>query len=329
MGMRTGAALRRSVLGAVAFLVAGLLASAPVQAQLLSDLLGSLTAVVRSEPHPAPPSFPSVLTQRFTQIHGGVSRPFLVLRPATKFGLGPGVLLLHYRGGNGALMADLTEAGMLARDFGVTVILPDAIGGIWQADPTAALRGDVDVGFLDALITRAIPQFGLDASRIYIGGFSQGGFMALRYACERANRLAGGFVVGAAMLNSLDQVCAPRRSVPFAFVNGTRDTRVDYDGSVGVLSAPETAARWAARNQCAAAGPDFQLPNLANDGARVRLRPFRYCEEPGPVDFYTVEDGGHTWPGVGRQRAILGTVAYDIHATLTMWEFFRPLRAPK
>jgi polyhydroxybutyrate depolymerase len=60
-----------------------------------------------------------------------------------------------------------------------------------------------------------------------------------------------------------------------------------------------------------------------DDGSTVRLDAYA-CAEGTAVDAYTIEGGGHTWPG-GKQylpKAIVGTVNRDVDATALMWAFF-------
>lgn len=299
----------------------------PVQAQL--DLPGALGNILGQLSPDYVKPYSNMETLRITQRHAGSVRRILILKPIqARFASAPAIVLLHYRGGNGTKMANLTEVGALVRDFGVWVILPDAVNGTWQDNPIETVLNDKDVGFLDALIGNSIVNYGLDRSRIYMAGYSDGGFMTIRFVCEHAERLAGAFAVAAAMVKNLAQSCTLSRPVPFTFINGTSDLNVRYKGSFGVMSAPQTAAKWAALNSCAAAGPEFALPDLVFDGTRVRTLPYRACVEPAAVDFFTVENGGHTWPGVPSYSPYLGLVSYDINATLAMWEFFRQFPEP-
>ncbi|MGQ0622316.1 MAG: alpha/beta hydrolase family esterase [Panacagrimonas sp.] len=258
-----------------------------------------------------------------TQVHAGRTRRTLVLKPIqARYERPPAIVLLHYRGGTGAEMANLTEVGTLVRDMGLWIFLPEAINGAWQHSVGQPPAQDPDVGFIDALIGNSITTYRLDSERIYLGGYSLGGHMALRFACERANRIAGAFVVGATFINALSQSCAPSRPVPFTFIHGTSDRAVSYNATRGVLSAPQTAARWAALNGCTLTVPEVQLPDLVNDGTRVRLQNYRVCSRQASVDFFTIEGGGHTWPGASTSPRSLGAVSYELHATLTMLLFF-------
>ena len=40
------------------------------------------------------------------------------------------------------------------------------------------------------------------------------------------------------------------------------------------------------------------------------------------VELYTVDAGGHTWPGTSADLSALGTITQEINASQLMWEFF-------
>ncbi|WP_257210738.1 hypothetical protein [Actinomyces ruminis] len=40
------------------------------------------------------------------------------------------------------------------------------------------------------------------------------------------------------------------------------------------------------------------------------------------MELYTVEAGGHTWPGTSVDLSALGTTTQEINASQLMWDFF-------
>ena len=59
------------------------------------------------------------------------------------------------------------------------------------------------------------------------------------------------------------------------------------------------------------------------DGTTARAEA-SLCAERTSVELYTIEGGGHTWPG-GKAylpARIVGKVSRDVDATATMWAFF-------
>ncbi|HKY92502.1 MAG TPA: PHB depolymerase family esterase [Nevskiaceae bacterium] len=258
----------------------------------------------------------------------GWKRNVLYMKPVTPVVENPPLLvILHFRGGNAKDMANLVQVGRLIRDHGAWALLPDALSGNWRKNPAERTNID-DVAFIDAAIADALANYPVDPKRVYVMGFSDGAFMALRYACDHSERLAAGFVVAGAMLKSLADQCAPSNTLPFVFINGTSDMNVNYNGSVGVLSAPDTAMYWASLNACTAKGPAVAIPNLVSDGTTSSMETYSQCIGDKDVDFYTVNKGGHTWPGVNAKRPMLGRTSYDFSATDAAWEFFGRFAQP-
>ena len=76
-------------------------------------------------------------------------------------------------------------------------------------------------------------------------------------------------------------------------------------------------ARVAQRNQCKGNPSDTRIsPN-------VRRLAYTDCAENAGVTLYTIEGGGHAWPG-GKHLAewVAGRTTDEINATSVMWEFF-------
>jgi len=71
---------------------------------------------------------------------------------------------------------------------------------------------------------------------------------------------------------------------------------------------PERVDAWAKRNDCTAAGNDQWT-----------------CPVGAEVVLYTIEGGGHTWPGSAfdaNLADLMGPTSTDIDATALMWQFF-------
>lgn len=290
----------------------------------------------------------SVLNISFT--FNGDTRRVIVLRPQLQPAdtLAPVVVMLHYLDGTSAPMANLVEAGQIPRDLGAWVVLPDAVGGDWNHNPNSP-SGPDDVGLLAALIEHLVAAYPIDAARVYMGGYSSGGLMSARFACERPEKIAAFAGVGSTMRSGAVRHCIPALATPAVFFNGTKDYVVDYeprsldtgevldianilslesladlyrsfDLSPGYVRAPENAAFWGRINGCIGVLTE-ELPDLVADGTTVRRDRLIGCTGGG-VDFYTIVEGGHTWPGALDFSPPLGRVTQDISATRVMVSFF-------
>jgi polyhydroxybutyrate depolymerase len=269
-------------------------------------------------------------------IHDGETRFVSHLRPVAPAADTPALFLLPYEDGNAPAMANLTEIGQLVRDHGVWVVIPLSLSGSWAHNPNGVNQPD-DVGFLASVIGHAVTAYGLNPKRIYMAGYSAGGNMSMRFACERPELIAGAASIGATIRTALANACQPAVPVPVAFMHGTADDQVRYapgplDTNAlllrGNLGAVEAAALWAAANQCPGPPGRREFPDLVDDGTRVYSDRYENCAAGTSVELLTVQDGGHNWPGTLDFIPRIGLVTQDISGTQELWKFLRRFSRP-
>jgi polyhydroxybutyrate depolymerase len=268
----------------------------------------------------------------FTNAPNSDSRSVLVIAPRVQAAgsKAPAIVMLHYDGGTPELQANLSRVGKLAARMGYWIFLPPAINNHWSDDPAASTTDDV--GFLSAMITAAVAQYPIDAARISMAGLSNGGFMTQRMACERPDLITSGVSVAANMRTSLNGQCAPGRAVPMVYVLGTADPVVPYAGEQSItstgsfLSALDSFAFWGGVNGCTMADTATStLPQVVADGTTVTLQHNASCTSGGEVDLYTVNGGGHAWPGgeryVSNTNPTFGKVSRNLDTTTMIGNF--------
>lgn len=251
----------------------------------------------------------------------GVSRRYIVVRPNPAPAGAPVLLLLHASGVTPETMANLTEVADYVQTQGFWAVLPAAISGSWKDDPSTS--GKDDTLFVSALIDTLIAQ-GVDASRVYAGGYSSGGFMAERLACELSDKIAAFGINAATLRTGLANVCAPQKPRAKAYFLGTADTVVAYDGTFNLKSALSTMAYWSGKQGCGGSLATT-IPDRAADGTTVQLTRYTGCNG-GTLEnrLYTITGGGHAWPG-GLTSAQYVTTQ-DIKATGLIWSFVSAYR---
>jgi polyhydroxybutyrate depolymerase len=124
--------------------------------------------------------------------------------------------------------------------------------------------------------------------------------------------------------------CGNSRPVPTVAFHGTADTFAPYQGGSSpvlpdaVPKIRDWAAHVARRNRCTGGASETRIT------ASVRRLAYANCAENADVILYTVEGGGHTWPG-GRPlpESMVGRTTREISASRVMWTFFvqHPLAA--
>jgi polyhydroxybutyrate depolymerase len=276
-----------------------------------------------------------------TLVSGGLTRTYLLHVPSRYDRAQPAPLLLalHGRLGDGAGMVTLTHLNQVADQYGFLVAYPDGYQRSWadgRGVSTADKAGVDDVTFLSALITTLAQTYTIDQRRIYVTGVSNGGFMAQRLGCDLANRIAAIAVDAATFPVNLAAHCAPAHPLPVLLFNGTSDLLVPYQGGVvagergDVLSAPETAAQWAALAHCAPTPATASVPTTVSDGTSVSFATYSGCAGGVAVRFYTIAGGGHTWPG-GTQYlpvSVVGRATRNLDASQTLWQFVSRFTLP-
>ncbi|MBM4226109.1 MAG: phospholipase, partial [Gammaproteobacteria bacterium] len=249
----------------------------------------------------------------------------------------PLVIALHGGGGQGKGIVKLTGLNELADRNNFIVVYPDGIERNWNDGRSTVRRRDVDdVKFLGELIEHLAKTYGIDRQRVYATGISNGGMMSLRLACELSDKIAAIASIAANLPAELQPRCRPARPVSVLMISGTADPLMPFGGGdIGtmggrgmggkVISAQETVAFWAKVNRTATKPVVTDLPDVdPNDGMRVRREVFGKGALNSEVVFYTITNGGHTWPG-GFQylgEAIIGKTSRELNASATMGEFF-------
>ena len=188
-----------------------------------------------------------------------------------------------------------------------------------------------DRAYFNALLDdleEAIPG---GVNRAFVSGFSNGGMMTYTLGCELSDRFDGFASVSSGMWTwTMENRCRSTRAAPMLMFNGTADGQFPYDGvriivhngaAMEMESVEETVAWWAARNDCAVAPVVTDLPDESPDGTTVQRWSFEACT--APVEYYRIEGGGHTWPGMPVSfGGGLGANSLDVSATQVMLDFF-------
>ena len=292
--------------------------------------------------------------EKHTVIHDGMTREFLVYDPRAQTNQPasatprPLLIVLHGGGGSAEKFAKMLKGdssiNALADREDIILAYPQGIGKHWNDGRGAEhietqVENYDDVGFISALIDRMTMDGSVDTKRIYATGPSNGGFMSNRLACDLSDKIAAVGIVIATMPEKMEQPCKPQHPVSVLIMNGTEDPLVPFNGgdvrlSKGgrsrgkILSTEKTFGFWL--QQAGYTKPPASLRPTAlpdtdpKDKTRVYLQ--SYDGAAASVALYTVDGGGHTWPG-GRHMpllgSIVGTTSQDINATAVIWDFLK------
>jgi polyhydroxybutyrate depolymerase len=272
-----------------------------------------------------------------TFLHGGLERTYLLHIPPGYQATTPAplVMVLHGRGGSGEHIAGYTKFNTLADQQTFITLYPDGLQNQWnyvRGVPGYNTLTTDDIGFLLALIKEVQATHSIDSKRIYVAGFSNGGFMTQRLACEAPETFAAYASVSAAGFGGLLELCTTPHPMSILLMHGTSDRVIPWDGLsrdgfLMLAPVPESIAFWAGYSGCEVQPKEMQLEQSAPE-TRVQILSVN-CPEGNEVILYSIHGGGHNWPGkTGIPKAISGNVSMDIDATEVIWNFFKAHARP-
>lgn len=266
-----------------------------------------------------------------TIVSSGVTRRYLLYVPKSynQSKPTPLVITLHPGATWPAVEMHISRWNELAEKFGFIVVYPAGSGAFFgglgpgpQVFPMGPRSLGRDVKFISDLIDKLEAEYNIDPNRIYANGMSNGGGMAFALSCKLSDRIAAVGAVAAAQSLSWDQ-CGDSRPVAMVAFHGTADPMAPYKGGSSPVAPrpfpniPDWIAHLARKNRCKADPTDTQV------SPSVRRLAYTNCADNADVILYTIEGGGHTWPG-GQHWAewITGRTTDEISASRVMWEFF-------
>lgn len=226
------------------------------------------------------------------------------------------VLNLHAYSSTAFEQEKLSEMNAKADAEGFVVVNPQALNDppSWYG-PLPGQQGEPDREFFKRLLPYLQRVLSVDPARIYATGMSNGGTMTYRLGCDMADTFAAiAPVSGGHVAHPL---CKPERPVSVLVIHGTDDQVIPYHGN-GSDSPPVSVwlEAWAAHNGC------DDTPSVSHPYQEVTQQTWSKCAEDVEVALYTLEGGGHTWPGAPPGITSGASFPY-MNATDVIWEFFR------
>jgi len=243
------------------------------------------------------------------------------------------LFVFHGGGATGRGIPKLTHFNEIADRERFLVIYPDGFRRHWR-DSRATIPeidGVDDVAFVSALTHKMVSDYKVPKHRVYAAGISNGGFFAQKLAVAIPEQVRGIATVAATMPVKLSALQALKKPISVMLIHGTDDPLVPYEGGevkVGaggpILSARDSAAKWAQLNNCYCEPEITHLPDRIDDSTHIHVERYGSCIENAEVILYTVEGGGHTWPGGWQYfpERIIGKTSANMDASEEVMSFF-------
>ncbi len=276
---------------------------------------------------------------------GGLDRTYLLFVPGCYDGGSDLPLVLMFHGGGGSAAAVSRDTGWSDRgeESCFLVVYPEGLPEdrdrrasfssnprLWN-DGSGRFNQDVDdIQFIQALLDSLRAELRIDDRRIFAAGFSNGASMAYRVAIELDREIAAiAPVAGSLWIEDF----ILEDPVSLIYITGTEDPLNPFEGGVPELARGESQPgggkakppvqdqidSWIKILECDLSPAAIPAPDGVN-----ALR-YSSCREGTEVQFYTIEGGGHHWPGgkIRLPEIYLGEKIDLLDGAELIWDFFQ------
>ena len=260
--------------------------------------------------------------------HDNLNRSYQIYVPATYSVSEPIPLVFNLHGGASTATGYLNSIGdmrPIADTANFIIIYPQATTDS-SGNPTWHLGGENskstsvdDVGFVSHIIDEVSSIYSVDLERVYVTGFSNGGYLAYEIACLLSNRIAGiGSVAGHMFIDTYNY-CDPSHPTPVINIHGTEDF---YDGIAGYYLDQNLSNRyWTEYNNTDTDPVITYIENTnTQDGSTVELHSWLNGDNGISVIHYKVMGGGHSYPNLNPSSS-KGYENGDIDSNSEIWNF--------
>jgi polyhydroxybutyrate depolymerase len=277
---------------------------------------------------------------------GGIERLYLLHVPKQYERAKPMPLVLMLHGFGGTAANAIRETGWSAKADreGFIVVYPQATRPDESAKPNLRNNGTAwndgsgrfhsserkidDVAYIRAVIERTKKELSIDAKRVFVTGFSNGGSMTFRIGNTLADIVTAIAPVASA---SWADTLQPARKISMLYITGANDPLNPLEGGVPRLAfkkkSEDRTAKHPVNTQIAQWVSALGLPSAAVKDETVngvRRQTFAAAKEAPQVEFITVDGLGHIWAGGENllPEFVVGKPTDKLNATDTIWTFF-------
>lgn len=291
------------------------------------------------------------LTTNFITVNG-TSRKYLMYRPTGISKANAVVMVLHGGGGLGLGVADigahpLSVFRQVADTAKFMLVYPEGSPDIqgnpgWndcRSDDIAGSKGN-DMDFLMQLNAKLAGELGINSSKMFLTGTSNGALMTLSFAFVQPQSVrAIAISAGNLPLNPEPGTCTSGSTLPLPILitYGTSDPAMPAEGgcvaNIGgacnrgrVVSQQATINYWLQRNNLTGVVPQVTTFDInTNDAGNVEKRVYAGNH---PFILYMMNNAGHAVPSRSVFSATTpnsGAQNRDIEYAVEVWQFFRGL----
>lgn len=238
----------------------------------------------------------------------------------------PVVFFLHGMGGD---MSNFSGLSYKAEAENYIMVVPQAVkdpktGASWSAGEIS-IKGSTykpnstinDVGFINSLLDTVSTWYKINEEKVYVAGFSLGGFMTNKLACELGNKITAIASVSGTMSKKLLSNCNPKNIIPSLQIHSTTDDVISYKGLNSNIGAEELTAFWMKNNLAEKTIDTLNISNNVKDGFSALKFTYKGNNSENETILYRLAGPLHneSWYTISSKN--------DFDAINVIWDFFK------
>ena len=207
------------------------------------------------------------------------NRDSLIYQPAGQDAQGI-ALFLHGAPGTPNKVAKIFDAKMLADSYNLVAISPKGNASVWgwQSNNSGQDVANSDTDYLAELITQVKADYNVSSDKLYIFGYSAGGFMAYKLACAMPEQITAIVSLAGQYRGDL-AACTTSTPVNLHHFHSPTDGDVPFDGREfgNILSVDDTIAHWQTKNGCDLSTQNIEQSGVINSSQQTITERYQNC----------------------------------------------------
>jgi len=161
-------------------------------------------------------------------------------------------IFLHGSPGSAEKVMNIFAAKELATQYNLIALAPEGTTPVWGWQSINTEDGDnIDIEYITELLVKVRGDYNVSSDKLYIFGYSAGGFMAYKLACNLSEQVSA-IVSLAGQYRGKFSACGSTTPVSIHHFHSRSDEQVPYQGrDFGAIQAVEdTIEHWRNKNGC-------------------------------------------------------------------------------
>lgn len=202
-------------------------------------------------------------------------------------------LFLHGAPGTPQKVAGIFDAKSLTNERQLLSVSPQGSHKFWGWDSeNSDSGGAIDTDFISSLLVQLRAENNITSDKVYIFGYSAGGFMAYKLACAIPEQITAVVSLAGQFRGYFDQ-CTTSTAVTLHHFHSPQDSDVPISGRTNgdIQSVTDTLAHWRQINGCNDVVTSIEHPAVNNTSSGTETSVWQACLKP--VSFSQINNVPH------------------------------------